>query len=248
MTLTGFVAAAGSTVGARHRHADRPSQDAFALHRFPGGLAAVVADGCGSRPRSELGAALGARMCCRALELASRRSPSGPELVADALGSLLTRLGRVLGSLPAATEHEVSDAFLFTLLGAVVTESQAVVFALGDGIVALNGEVHLLDQDNAPSYLGYHLLDRTAPAARCWTLETRALESLLLGSDGLGDLGALDELWTEPRYVTRPDALRRRLTLASRDAQHIDWEARRVLRQPARLRDDATCVVVRRSP
>ena len=41
-----------------------------------------------------------------------------------------------------------------------------------------------------------------------------------------------------------PDALRRRLAVLARTDEKIDWEARRVLRTPARVQDDCAIGVL----
>src|SRR5687768_3993005 len=59
--------AAGRGAGRTHRRLSRPNQDAVAWTRTARGVVLVVCDGCGGAPRSEVGAALGARLWSRAL-------------------------------------------------------------------------------------------------------------------------------------------------------------------------------------
>ena len=59
--------AAGSVAGRMHRRLARPNQDAVSWIRARRGVVLVVCDGCGGAPRSEVGAALGARLWSRAL-------------------------------------------------------------------------------------------------------------------------------------------------------------------------------------
>ena len=51
-----------------------------------------------------------------------------------------------------------------------------------------------------------------------------------------GEAVALEEFWREPRYVTNPDMVRRRLAVLRREAAGV----------PGRMADDTTLVVVRR--
>ena len=60
-----FEAAAGTIVGTAHLHAGRNGQDGFAIHRRGDVTVAVVTDGCGSSPHSEVGAKIGAAIVAR---------------------------------------------------------------------------------------------------------------------------------------------------------------------------------------
>src|SRR5262245_8137740 len=59
--------AGGSIAGQMHLAAGRNNQDAYCWEASPGGLVAVVCDGCGSGPHSEVGALIGARLVVRAV-------------------------------------------------------------------------------------------------------------------------------------------------------------------------------------
>jgi hypothetical protein len=83
------------------------------------------------------------------------------------------------------------------------------------------------DGDDGPRFV----LHAVVPSA--------AVGSLLIGSDGAADLldrHPLDELWSDDRCFTNPDAVRRRLTVLARPG--ADGPG---------LADDATVVVVRRA-
>ena len=95
----------------------------------------------------------------------------------------------------------VRDYLLFTVVGVAIEAQETVIFALGDGLAAVNGEVLQLSfVDNKPPYLGYGLIPQALsdPAlgrqgfsllARCATAD---LNNLLLATDGLGDLSGED--------------------------------------------------------
>ena len=57
-----FEVAGGTVIGTDHLAVGRPNQDAYAFRAEGRCLAAVVCDGCGSGARTEVGAALGARL------------------------------------------------------------------------------------------------------------------------------------------------------------------------------------------
>lgn len=257
-----FDIAAGSVQGREHARSGRNNQDALCVRASEHGLVAVVADGCGSQPCSELGAQLGVRRLAQAalarLEDGARVDEEGflPGLREDVL-ELLAELRGELG-------REVLADFLFTLVGAVVTPAHTLVFSAGDGVWALNGEVHALGPfpGNAPPYLAYALLrGEDVPLVTRALVPTEDVHALLLGTDGVGDLarlasarvpereepvGPLSQFWTDDRYFANPDAVRRRLALLNREAVRADFTAHRLVRSPALLPDDTTLVVLRR--
>ena len=158
----------------------------------------------------------------------------------------------------------MGEALLFTLVGAVFTPDEVLVFSAGDGLWALNGQVHPLGPfpGNAPPYLAYGLLKPGAVSLCSLALRpTAEVDSLVLGTDGVVDLcglaearvpdsqepvGPLSRFWTEDRYFSHPDALRRRLSLLNRESIRADFTAQRLVRVPGLLADDTTLVILRR--
>ncbi len=258
-----FDIAAASVMGREHARAGRNNQDALCLRVEGESLVAVVADGCGSGAHSEVGAQLGARCVAQAALEVLRRGvgvedegflPAVREEVLSFLSSLASRLGGAM----------VGEHLLFTIVGAVVMPARTLVFSAGDGVWALNGEVHALGPypNNAPPYLAYGLLTPGAvPLERQALVSTDEVMALMVGTDGVGDLakltearvpesdervGPLSQYWTNERYFQNPDALRRRLTVLGRESVRADFTARRLVRTPGLLADDTTLIVLRR--
>lgn len=262
MSALPFDVAAASVLGREHARAGRNNQDALCVRGSEHGLVAVVADGCGSQPCSELGAQLGAR---RLAQAALVRLAEGERVDEDSfLPGLREDVLCLLGELRGELGRDTLGDFLFTVVGAVVTPARTLIFSAGDGVWALNGEVHPLGPfpGNAPPYLAYALLrgeDVTlAPQA---LVPTEDVHALLLGTDGAADLarlasarmpekeepvGPLSQFWTEDRYFANPDALRRKLALLNRESVRADFAAHRLVRTPGLLPDDTTLVVLRR--
>jgi hypothetical protein len=157
----------------------------------------------------------------------------------------------------------VADYFLFTTVGVLVDHDAVTTFSLGDGLVIVNGERTRLGPfaENEPPYLGYALLDDVR-APRTFELgqsvAASALDSLLIGTDGVLDLealadrrlgddggtvGPLRQFWEEDRFYRNPDMVRRRLLVIDRDAAGSDGS----LSAPrgGLLPDDTTLVVLR---
>jgi hypothetical protein len=265
-----FQIAGGSVAGQAHRVAIRNNQDALCWSAQEDGLAAVVCDGCGSGRHSEVGAQLGARLVVQAamrrwhapLEAADLLEEVRREVLAHlrVLANAMSRKGSADGD-PGGLDfaQSVKEYFLFTIVGVLVRRGRATNFSIGDGLWAVNGEVHRLGPfpENEPPYLGYALLGPRA--VRGFeedhgfeiqaSLREEELDSLLLGTDGALDLEEkaerrlhgreeqvrpLSQFWTEDRFFENPDMVRRRLAVIQRGPQG------------GLLADDTTLVVIRR--
>lgn len=247
----GFEIAGGTATGRSHALAGRPNQDAYAWFADGDVLAAAVCDGCGSGAHSEVGARLGARIVTARLAalLAEGASPDAPSLLEDVRTDLLRTLADVASAMGGRLAEVVSEHFLFTVIGLVIKGERGCVFAAGDGIVALNGEVIRLGPfpRNEPPYPGYGLLGSAgAPALSILrAFDVRDVRSILLGTDGAADLTELPSFWGDDRHFQNRDAIRRRLALLNREVVKPDWNERRMVRQAGLLEDDTTLIVVR---
>ena len=243
----------GSVRGRQHADSGANNQDAFWWTRTGDGVVAVLADGCGSSPRSEVGAELGVRLfgagLVRALGSGALREPS--ELLESASRGMLGRLEVLAEAAGDRPEKAVHDLFLFTLVGAVLAPPIAFAFVYGDGVVVIDGEAHRLHAPgDAPDYPGYALLTGIQPVPFVWQLSPE-IRSLVLGTDGAAELlvpgapFALEELVDDEVLFRNPFALGRRLALAARD--RVRRRAGGELsRERGRLADDTTVVVIRR--
>jgi hypothetical protein len=260
-----FEIAGGTVTGRSHVLSERGNQDAYTWLARGGSLVAVVCDGCGSGAHSEVGAQLGARLVVESL---SRRLAEGAALDAPALWTALQDdvLGALRGvavAMGGRLGETVSEHFLFTIVGLALTAERGCVFAAGDGVIAVDGEVTRLGPfpGNEPPYLGYGLLDRPAGLGVLRTFAAGEVGSILLGTDGAADLddvaarplpggegevGSLAQFWREDRHFQNRDSIRRRLALINREVARPIWAERRIARAPGHLGDDATVVVVRR--
>ena len=237
---------AASVTGARHLRDARNGQDAVATWCSSTSAAAVVCDGCSSGTSSEVGARLGAAFFVRSL---AARLAGGADVhdlatwesiryeVSAALGALVERM---TGERTAA----IHDHFLFTIVAAAITPTGGAIWALGDGAYALDGTTHTLGPfpDNAPPYLAYDLLG----AAHVAYFTPTAARTIVIATDGALELPFAAIAQDAPRYLRHPDALRRHLALCARTPQRIDWDERRVLREPASLQDDCAISILHR--
>lgn len=215
------LVAAGSAPGRLHLLSDRPNQDAFRVALGPWGAVAVVCDGCGSEPKSGIGAALGAALAVRS---AAWQLECAAELDLEAIQDDVLQ---GIGLMAATAGLDIRENFLFTVLGVAFAGAKATVFACGDGVYAVDGRVTRLGPfpGNAPPYLGYSLF---GDAVRLERLFEGPAERVLVGTDGAAEL-PLDPFWTEDKFLRNPDLVRRALKLG-------------------RTSDDATVALVRRRP
>jgi hypothetical protein len=244
---TDYEVAGGTVTGRHHVQTGRNNQDAFAFRSSPAGLAAIVCDGCSGAPHSGLGARLGADLLATAISRALQRGSTGPQAVDEALEQLLARLGPLADAM-GEKRAVVADALLFTVVGLVVSLDCAWSFAIGDGLIAVDGKPEILGpfEGNQPPYLGYSLL-RTGSEGDCATagwgqtaapagglrLERHgAIATAVIGTDGAAPLAdRLGDLVREDLVYRNPDIVRRRLTVLGRERK---------------LADDATLVLIRR--
>ena len=277
-----FELAAGSIAGRNHVLAGKNNQDAYYCLSHECATIAVVCDGCGSGDHSEVGAKLGARLMVEAI---ARRGVwgEGEENTQSKIQNLKSKIPKgfweqvqedVLVQLEAVAKNLagvqplakiVNDYFLFTVVGALVTPLETVVFSIGDGAIALNGQVTQLGSfpDNAPPYLAYSLCGypEWGQMQIHYQLATADVETILIGTDGVSDLiaseaktvpgqsekvGAIAQFWQADRYFKNPDAIRRRLSLINREVTKPDWQSRQLVKEIGLLPDDTTLIVMRK--
>lgn len=266
----------GTVTGRDHRIAGKNNQDAYFIKQELGLMIVLVADGCSEGRHSEVGAKLGIRIIGQ--EIARLwRAASARGVVINAEGLLDTARINVLTYLRILTlalgdnfNRAVVDYLLFTVIGIIVTNEEAICFGLGDGYAEINSE--LIDmpcyENNEPSYLGYDLIDRKslirpkdASLLIFKRLPADKLQSAIIGTDGLIDLvniakrnlpGKDEEIgpisqFLKDKYFLNPDMLRRRLTLINRDVMRSTaGSADNMARENGLLPDDTTMIILRR--
>lgn len=276
-----FEIAGGTVVGSEHIKAGKNNQDAFYWTLSDLAIVAVVTDGCSEAPHSEVGAKIGAKIVAEAISnevmdynnivtaLLSDPDPPYP-FWSNVRIRILRKLNDVLDNIGGESKT-ILDYFLFTVVGALITPWTTSLFSIGDGATILNGEYKKIGPfpDNTPPYLGYAMLwkapSRIKPEWFHFTihsiLDTRNVNSILIGTDGTEDLigaaennipgkkemvGPISQFWEEDGYFKNPDMIRRKLSLVNRTVTKIDWENRSTTKEHGLLPDDTTLIVIRR--
>jgi hypothetical protein len=216
-----------------------------------------------------VGALLAARWVSRSLSrrLARGDASDALEVVTMTLRASAANVWRLARSLDDELSRTVLDYFLFTVVAALVTRNRVRVFAVGDGVVAVNGKVMRLGPfpENAPPYLGYSVLSEAmgpgSGAVLCHDGPSDSLQSMLIGTDGVADLaslearripgreeavGPLSQFWTDDKHFANPDSVRRRLTLFARERVRVNPSTGVLVRETGLLPDDTTLIALRR--
>ncbi len=239
--MTGnFKLAGGSMVGRDHRVIGRNNQDAWTILEYPDLTIAIVADGCSSGSKTEVGAELGVRLVAE--QIARQYGSSRKIDWQKTQQHVISQLDILALNLGGDYRRLVEDLFLFTLVGVVLTADQAIFFACGDGIVVVNESRLQLGPfpGNMPPYIAYGLLGnelkidpREVRMAPVLEIELVDLDSFLIGTDGVMDfisvedrampgltklVGPIDQFWLDDRYFGgNPDLVSRQLRLVGRD-------------------------------
>jgi hypothetical protein len=150
-----FIACGASVIGPRHIALGEPNQDAMALMGFRGGWTAAVADGLGSRVRSDVGA----RNACRVSQRILRSVSNSFDLYA----TLPLIHQQWLEAIEPATPRDAATTLLFARVAANGDFHAA---QLGDGclLVRCAGEFRCVTPD------------RTAYGNQTWALESEHVQ------------------------------------------------------------------------
>jgi len=269
-----FENASGSIVGKYHLRIGLNNQDNYLLMDHPDHIVAIVCDGCGSGPTSEVGATLGSSMVSWELSASGlyRLGDDRKEidlclervrrLIVDRIVSVAFKVG-----LPFVTA--ISDSFLFTIVAAVIGKEHTYIISFGDGFYALNGNVKEIGpfENNAPPYIAYGAVEERLEKRDDLkfvlheVIPTSELQSLLIATDGLGDfidamdkklpgkdesVGDVSQFWTNDLYFSNQAAVGRRLSLTNRSVGKFDRQSNRLTHEHGYLKDDTTLISIRR--
>lgn len=221
-----FQMAGASVVGKEHRRTARNNQDSLYTFANEFCFIALVADGCGSQPHSEVGAWLWPRMLAKklaALSMPFAETMHPPYALDYACQAAAQSMFLLDEALPGELDETFGQYALTTIVGLYATKFEAEFLVLGDGIVVINDEVTVIESPgNAPAYPAYGAV---RPRSDVWpeiefqwrqVMPLDEVESFVLATDGASDLmahDALEGLPLQDRFYSNPDRLRRHLTV-----------------------------------
>jgi hypothetical protein len=141
-------------------HTDHNEDALVAEELTPDHYLLAVMDGCSSGQESHFAAGLITKILRRIARqtnlrvFAERRTPGVKELLRDTVRQLFVALQEQIALLDIG-KYELLTTLCLSVVDVKARNGEVLV--VGDGIIAVNGEVTDIDQDNQPDYLGYHL-------------------------------------------------------------------------------------------
>lgn len=262
-----FKIAMGSVIGREHQRLGKNNQDAYFLLSNEDYTIAVVCDGCGSGSNSEVGAKIGAKLVVETIATHLKNGLDQPNFWDDIRLNLLSQFETFVNILSQENERKefIYNYFLFTIVGVIITPNKTVIFAIGDGVIFINGRQILIETfaNNAPPYLAYGLCNypELSQFKIYHELDTNKVESILIGTDGVKDLilaenrnfpgkseniGPISQFWQNDNYFRNPDLIRRKLSLINREIIKPDWLNQTLQKDVGLLLDDTTFMVIKR--
>lgn len=215
----------GVKMGHYHRDQFNNGQDAAGSFVFDdaGGrigewVCGFIADGCGSGKHSEIGANQSVRVALRQMHHLMMQGYPAAAIPGLLFSDILQYINRnVIDNCLSAFDYGeraelVADYWLFTALGVIMSDNLGVIFHAGDGVISLDDDLTILDQNNAPTYLGYacipdpdkfNIAEQFIPKEfTTITFDPREIDRLMIASDGFTN--HTDALLRDPEL---PDSL-----------------------------------------
>ena len=184
-----FTYSKGSVIGSTHRNNFKNNQDYSFVISEDSCVVALVGDGCGSGMNSEVGSKLIIPTLASDIAQFIRLGEPIEKAIQQSLSSAQDFMYILSQRLPMEFSEGVEHYFLFTIIGAVITHDETIIFSMGDGVYSINGSIHIIDQNNAPNYLGYTIINKKDPEFSINVkMPTEAVESILIASDGATDI------------------------------------------------------------
>lgn len=227
-----FQIRTATLAGSAHRRLGKNNQDSLMIDsvKLDGKsyLFGVVCDGCtgGEYSRTETGAHLMTTFITNEipaiLQLGLPLQDVPQALFTRCIGYLSAITAQTIVGDPLKRAVFVRDHMLCTVIAFIADEEQIIFFSAGDGVFVINDNFIKIDQDNKPSYLGYHLVDRAylnvkggvlpkSFSVQCYSLAE--IDHFAICSDGMLQQ-AVDALWG----IYEPDnllAVQRKLKVLS---------------------------------
>lgn len=251
--------AMASAMGAAHVNVGNPgktnNQDAMAVKKYEHGFVVVLCDGCGSQPRSEIGADIGAHLIAGVVRDHLSRNLKLSELTWEEITNECSALVKKEvekyqeDETDQAFEKAVNERFLFTAMVLAVRKDFAAIASFGDGIFVIDEEVIDVKPPipNTPPYMGYLLLKNTIyhddefKDSLCFSLVktfqlSKLKKGVVVATDGLRHLIGHD--LHHPSLV-QPGSLQTWLNIMT--AEKISKDSFKM----SDVRDDVTVAIVR---
>ncbi|OHD27996.1 MAG: hypothetical protein A2086_13995 [Spirochaetes bacterium GWD1_27_9] len=262
----------GSIIGYDHILMNKVNQDSYSLLRNENVIIAVVSDGCGSSPFSEVGSKIGSKIATKTIYdfYKEYEGVIDDSFLINIKNEILQKLSAVINSMGHLYSEIIRDYFLFTICVAIINKNEVIYFSFGDGVFILNDFVTSLKfENNAPPYITYNFFDTDKLGLSEEYLKFNIVKRIpfsefeygLIGSDGVEDIfeaenllypgtdhkiEPINDFFKNDLLFKNPDALRRKLYKMSNEVLQIDWDTRKINKSAGLLRDDTTMILFRK--
>ena len=171
----------GTIQGFTHRNLEYNNQDFVLVSENIGYNIGLVADGCGSGSNSEVGAQLGLKYLLRRI---SEQINSDWKLnLKEDLQNYSKQLAKLHSDNPKAF---IKDFLLYTLLGFIEKDNKLTIFSFGDGVIIIDDQINVINQNNRPKYVNNELIGNESGAFNYKELSLNK-QTIIIGSDGVED-------------------------------------------------------------
>lgn len=272
---TDFEIAAGSSVGRDHIKFRKNNQDAFCFHQSDEIIVALIADGCGSQPFSEVGSHMGIKLLKDIILNRFCKTSDRNILVIDPklfLQKCQNELESKIALLGNYDDNFLIKHYSFTIMGLIITKEMTYTFSFGDGIYGINKKISNIGPypNDMPPYIVYNCICpfRTKKIDESLlhfelqaVTETSNIENIFIGTDGIDYLidaqnqripgrenliGPIDQFWIDDIYFKNPYAIQKKLFSINNSMVKIDWENHLKKNENGPLKDDTTLIVIRK--
>ena len=272
-----MLIAGGSIAGTAHTKPNSPgytnNQDAFIFGAFENISYGIVCDGCSSSKHSEVGAKIAVKVFDDKFKQFINEIKDFPEeehwtegeSIYEFYKEYIKSLMNVTHAMNVGNDFKnvVMDYFLFTVVFFISLPEKTFICSVGDGVYAVNGEITKIEavEKNKPQYLGYGFINKDyRPSLNIVEIPTENIETLMIGSDGVNDLiavenkiipmsgesvGYISQFWDNPKMFLNADMVRRRLAIINHSVPYIDNGV--PMMKVGLLPDDTTLIVWRKS-
>jgi hypothetical protein len=231
-----------SIIGRDHEFSKKNKQDFVCQYQSETVSIGVVCDGCGESQFSEVGSSLIGTFILNYFKLYSKNQcqPKCDDLKSYLESCLTDFIFHLQHSLlfrfiDSKKIDFIKDFLLTTCIFFVVYDKQAIVGHCGDGVVIINDDIRILNQNGSPHYIAYKAIPReqlqTDPTKldffKIELYDSSKINQILIGTDGIQPL--IDRLLVKHLYGTQKRQLQRKFNI---------WQQEKL------FGDDASCVII----
>ena len=165
----------------------------------------LIADGCGSGSNSEVGAQLGLKYLMQ--RITKQVNSDWQTNLKEDLQNYSKKLAQIHSQNP---REFIKNFLLYTLVGFVEKDNIMTIFSFGDGVIIVDDQIKIIDQNNRPKYVNNEFIGNEGGE---FVYEEILLDqqTVIIGSDGVEDFieginsGLIEEYENLAQFVEDED-------------------------------------------